>query len=145
MTPTSPATDRPLDQLLTGLVQRVADVRHCVVLSEDGLVVSKSTSFSRSDAERLAATSSGLMSLGRGICGHFDGGAVHQALIEMRNGYLILTSAAPGAGAHLAVLTTRSADVGVVAYEMNMLAKKIGDHLGVAPRNQAVGPAANGE
>lgn len=142
MTPPNPATDNQLDRLLTGLVQRVADVRHCVVLSEDGLVVSKSTSFPREDAERLAATSSGLMSLGRGVCADFGGGAVHQALIEMYKGYLILTSA--GSGAHLAVLTTRSADVGVVAYEMNMLIKKIGDHLSAAPRTPAAGSADSG-
>ena len=132
MTVSTPATDSRLDQLLTGLVQRVADVRHCVVLSEDGLVVSKSTAFPRDDAERLAATASGLMSLGRGVCADFGGGAVHQALIEMHHGYLILTSA--GAGAHLAVLTTDGADVGVVAYEMNLLVRKIGDHLSAPPR-----------
>jgi predicted regulator of Ras-like GTPase activity (Roadblock/LC7/MglB family) len=132
MTISTPATDSRLDQLITGLVQRVADVRHCVVLSEDGLVVGKSTAFPRDDAERLAATASGLMSLGRGVCADFGGGAVHQALIEMHHGYLILTSA--GAGAHLAVLTTDGADVGVVAYEMNLLVRKIGDHLSAPPR-----------
>lgn len=143
MTPANPATDSQLDHLLTALVQRVADVRYAVVLSEDGLVVSKSTSFPREDAERLAATSSGLMSLGRGVCADFGGGAVHQALIEMHHGFLILTTA--GTGAHLAVLTTQNADVGVVAYEMNMLVKKIGDHLSAPPRSDVVDMAGSGE
>ncbi len=128
----APATSNNLDFLLTGLVQQVTGVRFAVVVSEDGLVVSKSAAFPRPEAERLAATVSGLMSLGRGVCADFDGGSVVQSLLEMRNGFLVLTSA--GAGAHLAVLTEAQADVGVVAFEMNMLLKKVGEHLSAAPR-----------
>ncbi|NBM16976.1 roadblock/LC7 domain-containing protein [Streptomyces sp. GC420] len=143
MTPRTPATDSQLDQLLTGLVDRVADVNHAVVLSEDGLVVSRSTAFLRDDAERLAATAAGLMSLSRGVSVDFRGGPVLQALIEMKHGYLILTSAGPGA--HLAVLTSQGADVGVVAYQMNMLVKKIGEHLSAAPRADVTTAAGYGE
>jgi predicted regulator of Ras-like GTPase activity (Roadblock/LC7/MglB family) len=50
----------------------------------------------------------------------------------MAHSYLVLTAAGPGA--HLAVLTSPGADVGVVAYQMNMLVKKIGEHLSAAPR-----------
>ncbi|GGQ71172.1 roadblock/LC7 domain-containing protein [Streptomyces asoensis] len=138
MTRSIPGTNPQLDQLLTGLVDRVADVNQAVVLSEDGLVVSKSTGFLREDAERLAATASGLMSLSRGVSMDFRGGPVRQALIEMAHSYLILTSAGPGA--HLVVLAGKNADVGVVAYQMNMLVKKIGEHLSAAPRAH-VGPA----
>jgi hypothetical protein len=138
-----PATHSPLDQLLTGLVDRVAEVNHAVVLSEDGLVVSRSTAFVRDDAERLAATASGLMSLSKGVSADFCGGPVHQLLIEMGNSYLILTNAGPGAS--LAVLTSQGADVGVVAYQMNMLVKKIGEHLSAAPREGVVVAADNGE
>jgi len=49
-------THSQLDQLLTGLVERVAEVNHAVVLSEDGLVVSRSTGFLRDDAEALLST-----------------------------------------------------------------------------------------
>ncbi|KPI24832.1 Roadblock/LC7 family protein [Actinobacteria bacterium OV320] len=138
MTSSIPGTNTQLDQLLTGLVDRVADVNQAVVLSEDGLVVSKSTGFLREDAERLAATASGLMSLSKGVSMDFRDGPVRQALIEMANSYLILTSAGPGA--HLVVLAGKNADVGVVAYQMNMLVKKIGEHLSAAPRAH-VGPA----
>ena len=111
MTRPIPATHSQLDQLLTGLVDRVAEVDHAVVLSEDGLVVSKSTAFLRDDAERLAATASGLMSLSKGVSMDFRGGPVRQLLIEMGNAFLILTNAGPGA--NLAVLTRQGADVGV--------------------------------
>jgi hypothetical protein len=40
------------------------------------------------------------------------------------------------------VLTGPGADVGVVAYQMNLLVKKIGEHLSAAPRADA-GPAAD--
>jgi predicted regulator of Ras-like GTPase activity (Roadblock/LC7/MglB family) len=138
----APATHIQLDHLLTSLVQQVADVRHAVVVSEDGLVVSKSIHFPRPQAERLAATASGLMSLGRGVCADFQGGSVLQALIEMREGFLILTSA--GIGAQLAVLTSSQADIGVVAYEMNMLVKRIGEHLSAAPRTERAFRAVTG-
>ncbi|MEU0896678.1 roadblock/LC7 domain-containing protein [Streptomyces massasporeus] len=138
MTQPSPATHTQLDQLLTGLVERVADVRHAVVLSEDGLVISRSTAFPRDEAERVAATAAGLMSLSKGISTDVRGGPVRQALVEMAQGYLILTSAGPGA--HLVVVSGAGADVGVVAYQMNMLVKKVGEHLSAAPRS--TGPAA---
>ncbi|MER6090453.1 roadblock/LC7 domain-containing protein [Streptomyces bluensis] len=143
MTRPTPATHSQLDQLLTGLVDRVAEVNHAVVLSEDGLVVSKSTAFVRDDAERLAATASGLMSLSKGVSMDFRGGPVRQLLIEMGNSYLLLTNAGPGAS--LAVLTSQGADIGVVAYQMNMLVKKIGEHLSAAPRGGAVVAADSGE
>jgi predicted regulator of Ras-like GTPase activity (Roadblock/LC7/MglB family) len=133
MTPDrAPATNSRLDGLLTRLVEQVAHVRCAVVVSEDGLVVSKSTSFPRPEAERLAATASALMSLNRSVCADFSGGAVLQSLLEMSSGYLALTSA--GTGAYLAVITTENADVGVVVFEMNMLVKKIGEHLSALPR-----------
>jgi predicted regulator of Ras-like GTPase activity (Roadblock/LC7/MglB family) len=138
----SPATLSQLDFLLSGLVVQVTGVRYAIVVSEDGLVVSKSASFPRPEAERLAATVSGLMSLGRGVCFDFDGGKVLQSMIEMRNGFLILTSA--GAGAHLAVLTDAQADLGIVAFEMNLLVKKVGEHLSAAPRTQPAASQAHG-
>ena len=104
------------------------------------MVVSWSTAFLRDAAERLAATASGLVSLSKGVSMDFRGGPVRQALIEMAHSYLILTSAGPGA--HLVVLTGPGADVGVVAYQMNLLVKKIGEHLRAAPRDIA-GPAVD--
>lgn len=128
----TPATNHQLDALLTRLVEQVAQVHCAVVVSEDGLVVSKSTNFPRPEAERLAATASALMSLNRSVCADFSGGAVLQSLLEMRFGYLVLTSA--GTGAYLAVITTEKADVGVTVFEMNMLVKRIGEHLSAPPR-----------
>ncbi|WP_405997202.1 roadblock/LC7 domain-containing protein [Streptomyces sp. NBC_00829] len=127
-----PANDTQVGLLLTSLVERVAHVRHAVVVSDDGLVVSKSSSVDRARSERLAATTSGLVSLGNGICADFAGGAVFQTLIEMQDGFVLLASA--GKGAHLTVLASAQADIGVVAFEMSMLVREIGGPLSASPR-----------
>ncbi|WP_205632257.1 roadblock/LC7 domain-containing protein, partial [Streptomyces ossamyceticus] len=59
--PTTRATGRSgeLDWLLDDLVLRVHEVRHAVVLSNDGLAVGASTDLAREDAEHLAAVASG--------------------------------------------------------------------------------------
>ncbi|CAM5250782.1 hypothetical protein SCHAM137S_05608 [Streptomyces chartreusis] len=55
-----------LDWLLDDLVLRVSEVRHAVVLSNDGLAVGASTELRREDAEHLAAVASGFHSLAKG-------------------------------------------------------------------------------
>jgi hypothetical protein len=69
--PTTRATGRSgeLDWLLDDLVLRVHEVRHAVVLSNDGLAVGASTDLAREDAEHLAAVASGFHSLAKGT-GH---------------------------------------------------------------------------
>lgn len=58
-----------LDWLLDDLVLRVSEVRHVVVLSNDGLAVGASTDLKREDAEHLAAVASGFHSLAKGAGG----------------------------------------------------------------------------
>lgn len=60
-----------LDWLLDDLVLRVSEVRHVVVLSNDGLAVGASTDLKREDAEHLAAVASGFHSLAKGAGRHF--------------------------------------------------------------------------
>ncbi len=140
--PATTATDRRLDWLLTDLIKRVPGARHAVVLSQDGLVISQSETFSRDRAEQLAAASSGLSSLARGIGRSLEGGSVRQTLIEMDNAFLFLTAA--GRGAHLVVLTDQHADVGVVAFEMNTLVRQVGEYLSTAPRPGRAGALPGG-
>ncbi|MFE6486895.1 roadblock/LC7 domain-containing protein, partial [Streptomyces sp. NPDC057757] len=70
-----------LDWLLDDLVLRVAEVRHAVVLSNDGLAVGASTDLRREDAEHLAAVASGFHSLAKGAGRHFGAGGVRQTLV----------------------------------------------------------------
>jgi predicted regulator of Ras-like GTPase activity (Roadblock/LC7/MglB family) len=84
------------------------------------------------DAEYLAAVAAGLQSLARGAGQHFGGGEVRQTVVELAAAFLFITSA--GSGACLAVLAGSDADAGLVAYEMAILIRRVGEHLGVNPR-----------
>ncbi|WP_031510093.1 roadblock/LC7 domain-containing protein [Streptomyces megasporus] len=127
------ALSSELDWLLDDLTQRVSSVRHALVLSNDGLVTAAGQGLERSEAEHLAAVSSGLHSLARGTGEHFHVGRVRQTVIEFDEGMLFVTAA--GHGSCLCVLTTADADMGQVAYEMTLLVNRVGEHLGVAMRN----------
>jgi predicted regulator of Ras-like GTPase activity (Roadblock/LC7/MglB family) len=129
-----------LDWLLDDLVLRVSDIRHAVVLSNDGLAVGASTGLRREDAEHLAAVASGFNSLAKGAGRHFGAGGVRQTMVEMDEGFLFV--AAAGDGSCLALLTAVTADIGLVAYEMARMVKRVGEHLGTAPRVAAQPPAA---
>ncbi|MER7934623.1 MULTISPECIES: roadblock/LC7 domain-containing protein [unclassified Streptomyces] len=129
-----------LDWLLDDLVLRVEEVRHAVVLSNDGLAVGASTGLGREDAEHLAAVASGFNSLAKGTGRHFGVGGVRQTMVEMDDAFLFV--AAAGDGSCLAVLTAVTADIGLVGYEMARLVKRVGEHLRTAPRAAARPPAA---
>ncbi|MGW0965904.1 roadblock/LC7 domain-containing protein [Streptomyces sp. NPDC002516] len=129
-----------LDWLLDDMVVRVTEVRHAVVLSNDGLAVGASTGLRREDAEHLAAVASGFHSLAKGAGRHFGAGGVRQTMVEMDEGFLFV--AAAGDGSCLAVLTAVTADIGLVAYEMARLVKRVGEHLHAPPRAAAQPPAA---
>ncbi len=121
-----------LSWLLNDLVARVHDIDKAVILTRDGLVTGASQGLSREDAEHLAAVAAGVQSLARGAGRHFGGGRVRQTIVEMENAFLFVTAA--GEGSCLAVLTPATADVGLVAYEMAILVKRVGPHLEVDPR-----------
>ncbi|KOU40831.1 dynein regulation protein LC7 [Streptomyces sp. WM4235] len=129
-----------LDWLLDDLVTRVREVRHAVVLSNDGLAVGSSSRLSREDAEHLAAVASGFHSLAKGAGRHFRAGGVRQTMVEMDEGFLFV--AAAGDGSCLAVLSAGGADIGLIAYEMARLVKRVGEHLDAPSRFAAHPPAA---
>jgi predicted regulator of Ras-like GTPase activity (Roadblock/LC7/MglB family) len=121
-----------LDWLLDDLVQRVAQIDKAVILSRDGLAIGASADLSREDAEHLAAVAAGFQSLARGFGQHFNCGGPLQTIVELETAFLFVTAA--GEGSCLAVLATAGADAGLIAYEMALLVKRVGQHLGVRPR-----------
>lgn len=127
-----PKTTTDLRWLLDDFVGRVAGADRIVVLSADGLLVSRSSGLPNDDAEHLAAIASAFQGLARGAARHFEGGGVLQTLVEMDNVFLVVTAA--GRGACLAVLASDKADLGLIAYEMNILLKRVGAYLSAAPR-----------
>lgn len=129
-----------LQWLLDDFVERVVAVDRAAVLSGDGLLVGRSSSLSNEDGEHLSAVASGFQSLARGAARHFEAGGVRQTMVEMEHAFLFVTAA--GRGACLAVLASENADLGLVAYEMNILLKKVGDHMSAAPRGTDPGGTA---
>lgn len=121
-----------LNWLLDDLVGRVPGVQNAAVLSTDGLLVGCSSGLPKPDAEHLAAVASGLQSLARGAGRQFGGGAVRQTVIEMETAFLFVTAA--GTGASLAVLADADADIGLIAFEMNLLISRVGESLSTRPR-----------
>ncbi|MFC4120415.1 roadblock/LC7 domain-containing protein [Nonomuraea zeae] len=140
MTQRTTATNIDLDWLLDGLVNQVAGTRHAVVLSDDGLVISRSRTIERADAERLAAIATGQQSLARGVGQLFSGGPVHQVIIEMADLWLFITAA--GRGTHLAVLASQEVDAELMSVAMHTLIQQVGQKLGTdsrTPRARDVG------
>jgi predicted regulator of Ras-like GTPase activity (Roadblock/LC7/MglB family) len=121
--------------LVNDLVDRVAHVHQAVVLSHDGILIAKSTGLSREEAEHLSAVASGMHGLARSAGRRFGRGAVRQTIIEMEAGFLFVT--AGGNGACIAVLATEDADVGLIAYEMEMLVARVGQYLSTPVRSTA--------
>jgi predicted regulator of Ras-like GTPase activity (Roadblock/LC7/MglB family) len=129
-----------LDWLLNDLVTRVAQIDKAVVLSRDGLAIGASTGLGREGAEHLSAIAAGFQSLARGVGQQFGGGRPRQTIVEMETAFFFVTAA--GEGSCLAVLATSGADIGLIAYEMAVLVKRVGEHLAVGARPVSSGAEA---
>ncbi|MEU3273908.1 roadblock/LC7 domain-containing protein [Saccharomonospora sp. NPDC006951] len=121
-----------LDWLLDDLLRQIAGANRAVVLSADGLLIGRSSNMTEQDGEHLSAVASAFQSLAKGTGRHFGGGQVRQTVVEMDHAFLFVTAA--GRGACLALLTSEEADMGMVAYAMNMMVKRVGAVLSAAPR-----------
>jgi predicted regulator of Ras-like GTPase activity (Roadblock/LC7/MglB family) len=127
-----------LHWLLDDLLRQVDGADRAVVLSADGLLIGRSTNLSEEDGEHLSAVASAFQSLAKGTGRHFGGGRVRQTVVEMDSAFLFVTAA--GHGACLALMTSEQADMGLVAYAMNMMIRRLGGVLSAAPRlEQATG------
>jgi predicted regulator of Ras-like GTPase activity (Roadblock/LC7/MglB family) len=120
-------TEPKLDWLLAEFVRETASVTQALVVSADGLRVASSAGMADTLADQLSAAASGLVSLAKGTARLLGAGPVTQTILEMAGGYLFVTTIDQGAA--LAVHTERRADLGLVGYEMTMLATRAGHAL----------------
>ena len=127
-------TDRDLDWLLQNLIERTPETRHALVLSKDGLKLCYTQGLNIDRADQLAAIASGIQSLSYGASAEFgDGsGGLRQSMTEFHGGLLFIVEA--GEGAHLAVVASDEADVGVIGHNMHELVEQLGEHLIARPR-----------
>ncbi|MFC9996698.1 roadblock/LC7 domain-containing protein [Nocardia sp. NPDC127526] len=129
-----------LGWLLDELVNGLTDAQSAVLLSTDGLLLGASAGQDRSEAERFGAMASALHSLARSAGHHFKAGGVVQTVVELDQAVLFITAA--GENACLALLAAETADMGLVAFEMNQTVQRVGTHLSVDPRSSAGGSPA---
>lgn len=134
----SGATDRRLDWLLVEFVRNTPGVLHGLVVAGDGLQLAASEQIERGLADHLAAVTSGLVSLAESVARSFGAGSMQQTIIEMDRGYLFVTPIS-GASA-LAVYTSPDCDMGMVGYEMTLLADRVG-HVLTPELRSGLGPA----
>lgn len=136
------ATDPKLEWLLQNLLDNTPGARHALVLSKDGLKLCHTSGLIVDRADQLAAIAAGFQSLSHGASVEFgDGsGGVRNSMTEFHGGILFIIEA--GEGAHLAVLASDTADVGLIGHNMDELVEQIGGFLTSPPRYAQPSPLA---
>lgn len=102
------------------------DVEAAAVVSADGLPMASALPPDVQE-ERLAAMSAALLTLGERAAAGFGKGDLDQVFVEGNTGYVVLMAA--GAHAVLVTVTSRSAKVGLVLFEMRRVATQVDEIL----------------
>jgi len=118
---------RNLNWLVAQFARSTPGIAHAIVVSTDGLPIAVSGRLDRGQADQLAVIAAGLATLSQGAARRFRSGAVKQTIVEMERGYLFVMSI--GDGSCLAVLAAPASKLNVIAYEMALLAARVGGAL----------------
>ena len=110
--------------MLDHFVRETAGVEQAVGVSSDGLLMAMSVRMPRGDADKLAATVSGMTTLATSAGGLLAKGGLAQVITEFADGYLVASIIS--GRACLGVVTSRDCDLGVVGYETAMLVERVG-------------------
>ena len=94
------------------------------MVASDGVLVTASGQAQPDQPDQLSAITAGLMGLAGAAARILHGGAVTQALVTTARNTLVIM--AIDQGSSLAVVTTATADLDTVAYEMTMLVEEAG-------------------
>jgi predicted regulator of Ras-like GTPase activity (Roadblock/LC7/MglB family) len=113
--------------LVASFVEGTADVADAIVVSSDGLLLAISPNLERTAADKLAAIVSGLRSLSEGVAGVTGRGGFSQAMIELAEGYLVVSAISDGST--IGVIADRDADLGAVGYGTTLLVARVGAAL----------------
>ncbi|GAA3296746.1 roadblock/LC7 domain-containing protein [Dactylosporangium vinaceum] len=113
--------------MLANFVRDTDGVRDAVAVSSDGLLIATSDGLDRVGADQLAAIVSSMASLGRSASKRYDFDGLKLIMIEMRRGFLLVS--AINGGACLGALAESGCDLGLIGYEIAVLADRFGDLL----------------
>lgn len=110
--------------LLANFVRGTDGVRDAVAVSSDGLLIAMSEGLDRTSADRLAALVSGLSSLAKSASRNYDFDGLKLIMIEMKRGFLLVS--AIDDGSCVGVIADNKCDIGLVGYEIAVLADRAG-------------------
>ena len=113
--------------LLDNFVSETVGVEDALAVSADGIRLAVSDGLPEAMADQFGAITSGLASLTLGAARCFAEDSVHRVIIEMDRSYLLIVNITHGCV--LGVVARKDADIGLVAYEMTLLAERAGQVL----------------
>jgi uncharacterized protein len=113
--------------MLANFVRDTDGVRDTVAVSSDGLLIAMSDGLDRTGADRLAAMVSGLSSLARSASRSYSFDGLKLIMIEMKRGFLLVSTISDGSC--IAVLADERCDIGLIGYEIAVLAERAGGLL----------------
>ena len=125
--PRTVSTPTSLSWLLTRFTRDTPLVSHALAISADGLALAASDGLPPDRIEQLAAIGSGLAGLTLGAASCLGARTVHQTVVDMAAGLLLVVSVSDRA--QLVVMAAAHCDLGVVSYETAMLARRVGAAL----------------
>ncbi|MFD0483005.1 roadblock/LC7 domain-containing protein [Kineococcus sp. GCM10028916] len=117
-------TAQDVNFLLERFVSQTPGVEQAIGVSSDGLLMTMRADLDRADADKLAATVSGLTTLAVSASRLLHKGPLSQVITEFGQGYLLVSSIA--GRACLGVVTAADCDLGLVGYETTMLVERVG-------------------
>ncbi|MGI5461007.1 roadblock/LC7 domain-containing protein [Streptomyces sp. CA-249302] len=110
--------------LVSDFVRSTDGVNHAVAVSSDGLLIAASEGLGRDNADHLAALVSGIVSLTQNAADAYGYRGMKLVMIEMVDGFMMVNHIRHGSC--LGVLAADGCDVGLVGYEMAVLADRAG-------------------
>ena len=122
MTRPSSSEAQQFNWLLANFVRHTDGVADAVAVSSDGLLMAKSDGLDRAAADQLAAIVSGVTGLARSASRRFGFAGLRLVMIEMNGGFLVVSAVSDGSC--FGVLLSDHCDVGMVGYEMSVLADR---------------------
>ncbi|MEV7782792.1 roadblock/LC7 domain-containing protein [Kitasatospora sp. NPDC088351] len=133
---TSPTATDEISWVLTPLLE-LPGVLHAVIATGDGLVEGASDGLDRASAERVAAMTATVHAAARAFTSAFtdtDQPRLAQTVVESELGFAIVVPA--GENTSLAVFTSPEAQLGNVAYQMQVQVAALGRAMASPARQQ---------
>ncbi|MGW3242133.1 roadblock/LC7 domain-containing protein [Streptomyces sp. NPDC001070] len=113
--------------LISDFVRTADGVTDAVAVSSDGLLMAASDGLGRDRADHLAAVVSGITALAQNAASAHGFHGMKLVMTEMLGGFMMVGRIRDGSC--LGVLAAEGCDVGLVGYEMSVLADRAGELL----------------